>query len=210
LTFKETVQNKVPFQAKMLVLKKHEIFNKVGIAPAIITLLLYFCYGVLLTIVPDQSDYLGATNKGLTFGTFTAFSIISRLVAGKVSDKYGRFPVMIVASIAVSLSLFYAGFIDSKMDLYIAMALMGFSLGIAAPAVFAWAIDRSDEDNKGQVLGTVFIGLEIGIGLGALIAFQFYNNDVTQFGHAWWFNSLLALLAVPYLMYVQRKEGHKE
>lgn len=62
-----------------------------------------------------------------------------------------------------------------------ATGCIGFSLGIAAPALFAWTIDRSESNRRGMAMGTMYIGLEVAIGSGALISAGIYANNPANF-----------------------------
>ncbi|MEL6945446.1 MAG: MFS transporter, partial [Bacteroidota bacterium] len=120
-------------------------------------------------------------NKGLFFTTLTLMALISRLIAGKVSDIYGRIPVMRIAIVLLAASYAFMGFINTPTQLLVASGCIGFSAGIAGPAVFAWTIDRADEERRGRAMATVYIGLELAIGSGALLSAYIYANDPSNF-----------------------------
>ncbi len=205
LGLKETLANKQAFSSKLLVLKKEEIFHPVGIRPGIITFSLYFGFGAILTIVPNQCVHLGIENKGMYLGIITASSIASRLVAGRVSDIYGRLPVLKVALFCVVCSLVFFGYSDSQTWLFFAAGILGFSFGISSPAMFAWAIDRADPKYLGRVLATVYIALEAGIGLGALISAAVYQNNVENFTLSFWVIAGVSTLGLFYLLTIKKE-----
>ena len=205
---KETLKNKKHFSAKLLVLKKEEIFHPVGIRPGIITFCLYFGFGAILTIVPDKCVDLGIENKGMYLGIITASSIASRLVAGKVSDIYGRLPVLKVALFCVICSLIFFGYSNSQTWLFTAAGVLGFSFGISSPAMFAWAIDRADPKYLGRVLATVYIALEAGIGLGALISAAVYQNNVENFTLSFWVIAAISTLGLFYLLTIKKENPY--
>jgi len=201
LGMKESLTNKVRFQAKLLLLKKNEIIDTTAVAPAMVVVFIYFCFGGLLTIIPDQSIFLGIENKGIFFTYFTAFSILSRLFAGKVSDRIGRVIVIRFAIIALVLSLLFLAFASQGWMLLAAGCCIGFSVGVAAPSVFAWAIDRSADENRGKALATVYIALEVGIGAGAVVSAYIYDNNPSNFWKVMVISSGISLLALLYLIY---------
>ena len=63
-----------------------------------------FTLDIYLTGVPEQIKSLGVSNAAVNF-TFTIFSVsfaLSQLIAGPLSDRYGRKPILIVGlSLAV-------------------------------------------------------------------------------------------------------------
>ncbi len=198
---KETLKNKRPFKFRLLKISKEDIFDKSAIPPAIVTVFLYFCYGVILTIVPDQSVYIGMSNKGLFLMSLTAFSLISRLVAGKVSDRLGRVVVIKVSLVMVVISLVWMGYSTTPFALMASSGMLGFSVGMAAPAVFAWTIDRSAEQSRGRAVATVYIALEAGIGGGALLSAWIYANDPQKFALTFMVTAGITLLGFLYLVF---------
>jgi len=205
LGLKESLKNPQKFRPAHLKISANEIIEPKAIPAAIVAVLLYSVFGVLLTISPDQSAFLGLENKGLLFTSFTVFSILSRLVAGKVSDKYGRIIVIKVAVVLVVISLVLMGLANSPMTLLMASGCLGFSTGIASPAVFAWVIDVSPSESLGRSMATVYIALEIGIGMGALTSASLYGNDSNNFTFAYLVAAATTLLAGIYLQFFYKK-----
>jgi len=202
---KESLKDKQKFKPRMLLLRKEEIFHPAGITPAIITFSLYFGFGAILTIVPNQCTYLGIENKGMYLGVLTASSILSRLFAGKVSDIYGRLPVLKVALFFVICSLIFFGYANSPFWIFFSAGLLGFSFGISSPAMFAWAIDRADPTMLGRVLATVYIALEAGIGIGALLSAAVYQNNVDNFARSFWVIAAVSAVGFIYLLTVKKE-----
>lgn len=183
IRLQETLAPKRAFHPSILRLQKDEIVEPRAFLPALLCIVVYIGFGVIVTIVPDQTVYLGMSNKGLFFTSFTLMSVLSRLIAGRLSDVYGRIPITRIAIILLCFSYLFMGLSNSPTWLLIASGAVGFSMGIAGPAVFAWAIDRSEDKRRGRALATVFIGLEIAIGFGALFGAFMYDNNPQNFAH---------------------------
>lgn len=209
LRLKESLAEPVKFSPKLLLLKRNEIIDFSAIAPAFVVVFLYYGFGGILTIIPDQSVFLGLENKGIFFTYFTAFSILSRLVAGKVSDKLGRVIVIRYAIVFLAVSFMFLAFAKTSAMLLMAGSCIGFSVGVAAPSVFAWAIDRSANENRGKALATVYIALEVGIGLGSLISAWIYSNNPANFWKVMTFSAFISVFALLYLILwnTRRKRG---
>lgn len=206
LGLKESLTDPQPFRFSMLKLNSTEIIERKALPIALVAVFVYLPFGILLTISPDQADHLGFENKGLLFSSFTIFAVMSRLVAGKVSDKYGRIPIVKVAIILVSASLVYLGLADSQLDLMLAAGALGFSTGVASPSVFAWVIDISPEERRGRYMATVYIALEVGIGFGALLSAWLHDNDPANFPKAYFVSAALVLIAWVYLQFFYKGE----
>lgn len=199
LGMRETLPEKQPFRPGMLLLRRKELVLRKALPPAVVTFFMYLPYGAILTIIPDQCDYLGIENKGMVYASFTACSMLSRLVAGKVSDRYGRIPVIIVSSVAAALSLAALGFSGGALMLYITIGLAGFALGIGGPALFAWTIDIAGLTERGKAMGTIFIFLEAAIGTGAVVSAWLYANDHQNFSLAFLVTAGITALTIPFL-----------
>ena len=202
---KETLPGKEKFRFDMLKLTRHDLIDRNSLIPAAICGLSYFGFGVVLTIVPDQCEYLGMSNKGMFFTSITVFSILSRLVAGKISDKYGRVVVMTFSACCLALSYVLMGMTETATELLVASGAIGFSIGLMSPALFAWTIDRSNAENRGKAMGTMYIGLEAAIGIGALMSAAIYQNDGTRFGTVFYVTAFITSLSIIFLL--KQKKG---
>lgn len=207
LGMKETLPQTQKFRLSLLKVNRHDILEPRAIPPALVTMFMYFCYGTLLTIVPDQSTFLGMSNKGLFFAALTLASIMARVFAGKVSDRYGRVMVIKVSTLLVVGSLIVMGLAESPLMIIIGSAMVGFSTGMTAPTVFAWTIDRSSEDGRGRAMATTYIALEIGIGSGALMSAWIYDNNPDNFFMAFVATACVASLAWIYLQFIFKSKN---
>lgn len=196
---KETLQNRERLNISHFSIKRSDVFEPRVIAPSIMLLLSVFSFGAVLTIIPDLSDHLDMSNRGLFFTYFTAASLIVRIIAGKVSDKLGRVPVLKVGSILLMAALVVIANADNAIIFTIGAFLFGFGIGICSPTIYAWTIDLSDENHRGRGIATMYIALEIGIGLGALISGLVYQNDIQNVPAIFYLSAILVLAGFVYL-----------
>lgn len=199
MRMKETLPEKQPFHPRLLRLKSDEIFDRDSIIPAIVLGLIYLGFGVIITITPDQSVHLGMINKGAFFTSFTLCSILSRLVAGRLSDVYGRVVAVRLCAFTIVFAYVLMGMSNSPNWLMASSGLVGFSLGIGMPALFAWTIDRSEAKNRGKAMATLYIGLEIAIGAGALMGAAIYDNNFENFPLAFNITAIFPLIGLLFL-----------
>jgi MFS family permease len=202
----ETLKNKEKFTFSHLKINRYEIFDKQALPPFIVQLFLSFASGVCLTLIPDLSKEIGIANKGLFFGISTGASLAIRLVAGKASDTFGRVVVMRWSALGVIISMALIGFGQTRPIFYVAAILYGLSWGMNTPTLSAWTVDLVDEDNRGRGLATMFIALELGIGLGAFFSAKLYQNDFSRIGISFLLSSVFAVLAMVYLLFQKNKK----
>ncbi len=206
---KETLPERQPFRLRLLRLSRHEIFEPRVVAPCVVLLLTTFSYGIVLTLTPDMSDALGVSNRGLFFTYFTAASVAVRFFAGKASDKFGRVAVLKVSTTLLAIGMLLLGMAHNVVLFIISALVFGLSTGINTPTAFAWTIDLSHEKHRGRGMATMYIALEAGIGLGALISGWIYNNDTDRFFYAFALGSLLAVGALVFLQWGVRQKKAK-
>jgi len=197
---KETVPNKQKFSLSLLKIKMEDIYEPTVIMPSIVMLLVTFSFGTALTLAPDLSKFHGVDNKGVFFTYFVAASLVSRILGGKLSDVFGRKIIVQIAMLIVGVGCLIIGLSGSPYEFFVGGLVFGAGYGMSSPALFAWAADLSPEKNRGRGFSTLFMALEVGIGLGALLAGQLYggnsNNFIFSFGAA----GLLAFGAFIYLV----------
>ncbi|WP_340153806.1 MFS transporter [uncultured Marivirga sp.] len=195
----ETLADRVSFNFGLLKLKRDEILEKKVIVPAIYMALSVYSFGLVLTIMPDYSAHLNISNKGLFFAVFVLASLGVRIVAGKISDKIGRVKVLKVSSFILAIAMVLIALSNSLISLMGAGVLFGIGVGMNSPTVFAWAIDLAEDHKRGKALATLYIFLEIGIGMGAFISGWVYENSTANFARTFYMGAGFALLAFVYL-----------
>lgn len=199
MNMKETLVQKEKFQLKFLKLTRHDIIAKEAIPAAIVTMLSYFSYGVILTLIPDWTTHVGIANKGIFFVVFTVFSILVRFFAGKASDRHGRIYVIRIGLALLSISLMVIGYFDDLNGLFIGSALYGVATGILSPAVNAWTADLSKPEERGKAMATMYIALEVGIGSGALIGGWYYADILAHIPVVLYISATITMIALVYM-----------
>lgn len=189
------------FQPKMLKIGFGDIFDFTVLAPSIVMLLTVFSFGMALTIIPDFSTFHSIENKGLFFTIMLATSIITRVFSGRASDRLGRVKLLKIGVLTLALATFIIGFSNSALVFMIGGAVYGISTGINSPTIFAWTVDLASPEKRGRAMATMYIALEIGILLGALISAEIYDNNADYFKYAFCTGGLFAIMAFLFLQF---------
>jgi MFS family permease len=156
-------------------------------------------------LFPDFSIMHGIANKGDYFVYFTVASLLSRVVGGMLSDKFGRVPVVRVSTLIVAAGSLITGFSYDPTSFFIGGLVFGMGYGLTSPALFAWVADLAPKQSIGKGMSTIFIFLEIGIGTGALISGIFYQGDTSRFPWLFGCAAFLSFLAFLYLVIYKPK-----
>lgn len=201
---KETLPNKQKFKLVHLKINSKEIVEWRVLPAALIILWSYISYGVILTVISDWSKHLGTGNKGLFFMVFTISSLLIRFVAGKVSDQYGRVVVLKISLGLLMIALLGIALANSSFTLMLASAVYGVGTGMLSPTASAWTIDLSRPKHRGKAVATMYIFLEVGIGLGALLAGAIFLEDVTVIPAIFYICTGITLIAMLYLQFIYK------
>jgi MFS family permease len=199
LGVKETLKARHEVSLQLLKINKSDLFEPLVIAPCVVMVLCAYAYGAVYTLLPDFGQHLGISNKGFAFTFLTVASLLVRLLAGKASDRYGRVAVLKVSVVLIVVSMLVIGFADSSFFLLAGVSVYGLAQGSTSPTLLAWATDLASAEHKGRGIASLYISMELGIGLGALLSGLVYGNAPSNFPICFGISSGLALLAFVYL-----------
>ena len=193
------------FSFSLLKLRWNEVLEPRVLAPAVVTALCLFPFGAVLTVIPDQSRLLGLTgsDKGLFYICYTVASLTVRLVAGKASDTHGRVPVLRISAGILAVGLALLVWSPSVLWFLAAAVVFGIGTGLNSPTLYAWTIDLSHPERRGRAVATMYIALEIGIGLGALLAGWIFANQPDRLPYVHGLSLFCVLTAAVYLFTVK-------
>lgn len=203
---KETLTAKEKLNKSMFYIGRKDIVDRNVFPAGIITFLSYTAFGLILTLIPDWSEHLGAVNKGIFFTAFTVASVLVRFGAGKVSDKHGRPKVIMAGLIITSIALFVISEGRDIQMLLIGAGIYGIGTGILSPAISAWTIDMSNPEHRGKAVATMYISMELGIGSGALLGGTYYNDQIDRIPQIIRFDIVVLFLGIVYLVFWARNK----
>jgi DHA1 family tetracycline resistance protein-like MFS transporter len=153
-------------------------------------------FGLILPLLPYYADNFGAsaTVVGLLTASYAAAQLIGAPVLGRLSDRYGRRPVLLVSilgtaigflllGLAVPLGTFLAGLLTSSVVagnlvavtnimiltvLFVSRILDGVTGGNISVAQ-AYITDITDEENRARGLGLIGAAFGLGFVLGPAV-----------------------------------------
>jgi len=120
-------------------------------------------YGIIIPILYSYSQKFGLTDfqNGLLFALFSVCSFLSTPLIGRLSDKYGRKPLLVLSLAGTALSFFMAAFAPTALFLFIARALDGITAG-NIPVASAVISDTTEMKDRAKGFG--IIGASFGFG----------------------------------------------
>ena len=178
-----------------------------------------FCIGALLSILgllPAVLGDRGLDNPGMLAALMTATLVVSSIMGGVLSDRFGRKPVLVVSTIVFALSvptlLVFSGPIFTSVPLLmICLVIVGAAAGPFLPVSTAMPVEMPGIGPlyAGTALGILFMIGNTGGFLGPIITG--WLMDTT--GSAWsgfLFVALLLLIAPLFLIKLRNFQNPQE
>ncbi len=208
LTMKESLPKTKPLKLAHFKLEKEDLWDSRAKEPALLMLLTVAMFGAIITLIPDYSVGLGIENKGLFISIMTVSTIFTRLFTSKLSDIKGR---IYSCKIGTSFWVIAAVLLMFRQEelFYLSAIFSGLASGINSPALFAWAVDVANGIRAGRAMATLFIALEAGITIGAVVSAAIYNNIFANFTFVFLGVALMSLIALLYLFVGVQKQDPK-
>ncbi|MDP2725906.1 MAG: MFS transporter [Dehalococcoidia bacterium] len=144
------------------------LLNPRAFLPGFCIFSITLAYGAFISFLPGQAPRIGMDNAGLFFTVYAIATILVRILAGGISDRVGRIPVIIPALFIVAGATLMVGLSDSPGMILLAAAFWGLGYGSAHPTILALAVDRASPDQRSSAVTTFNVGYNLGVTVGAL------------------------------------------
>ncbi|MCG8511007.1 MAG: MFS transporter [Rhodospirillales bacterium] len=132
-------------------------------------------FGIIIPLLPFYAERFQATPDVVTLvmATYSLAQLIALPLWGRLSDRIGRRPVLLVSLVGIALSYVWLGFADSLLALFAARAICGAMAGHIS-AAFAYVADITDAENRTKGMGVIGaawgLGFFIGPAIGGILA----------------------------------------
>ncbi|MSO44028.1 MAG: MFS transporter [Thermoleophilia bacterium] len=132
-------------------------------------------FGIVIPLVPLYAEQFGASviEIGLLTGVYALMQLIFAPIWGRVSDRFGRRPVILGSLLGSSVAWLMFGFAGALWVLFLARILDGISgASYAAAQAYVADITTTEDRVRGMgLIGAAFgLGFIIGPGIGAVFA----------------------------------------
>jgi len=166
-------------------------FDRRVVRPAIGLLVANFSFSTIVAFLPEYSERLHISSPGLLFATYAICVLTVRSLTGRLADRIGPARFTIPTMTIGGLGLTALALSHSSWQSFIAIGVVGGSLGATYPSATAAALARVGPDERGRAMGTAFALGDVGqASAGPLVGFL-----STQLGFRWVYG-LPAVLAV--------------
>ena len=129
-------------------------------------------FGIVIPVLPYYAEgtKFGATPSqvGLLFASYSIMQLIFAPVLGRLSDKHGRRPVLLVSLLGTALGFFILGFATTLWMLFLGRIIDGISGGNISTAQ-AYIADVTTKENRAKGMGLIGAAFGLGFVLGPAI-----------------------------------------
>ncbi|AOV07005.1 MFS transporter [Sporosarcina ureilytica] len=158
--------------------------------------------GTMTMIMPFLSLYIHTFGNlspayvqkwaGLIFGATFVSAFIMSPIWGRIADKHGFKPILIINSLGLATSVFLMGFVQSVEAFFFLRLFMGFVTGFI-PTSLAFISSQTSREEAGKMLGTLQMGNVSGMLFGPI--FGGLLADMFGFQYAFMITSITLLVA---------------
>ena len=113
-------------------------------------------FGVIIPLLPFYAEFYQASpaTVGLVMATYSFTQFLAAPFWGRLSDRIGRRPVLLISLAGAALSYVWLGFAESLWMLFAARAAGGAMAGNIS-AAFAYVADITTRETRAQGMGVI-------------------------------------------------------
>ena len=157
-------------------------------------------FGIVIPVLPLYAEHFHATpyEIGWLTGIYSGMQIIFVPILGRLSDRFGRRPVLIVSLFGTAIGFLIMGWASSLPLLFAARIIDGASGGNISTAQ-AYIADVSTPENRSRAMGLIGAAFGLGFTFGPMIGGVMSH---ISYGAPFYFAAALAALNVVLIYFI--------
>ena len=152
--------------------KWKNLFEAGTVVPSVNLTIIGLSYGGLISFIALYGKETGIPNPSGFFLVFALGIISSRFSAGKAVDRNGPRMVIMVCLLLLIIGYPLLALLQNAWGYYISALVLGFGNGVVWPTFQAMVNNTVPANRRGAANSTLFIAMDLGMGLGMIIAGQ--------------------------------------
>lgn len=159
-------------------------------------------FGIIIPVMPFYAEELGAnpTQLGLLMAVYSLMQLLFAPMWGRVSDRIGRKPVIMIGIIGLSLSFFLMAISSELWMLFAARIIGGLLSSANMPTVMAYVADITSEEDRGKGMGIIGASVGLGFIFGPAIGGIFSQSSLNMPFYLAGATSLITFLLVTFVL----------
>lgn len=165
-------------------------------------------FGIIIPVLPFYAEEIGAnpTELGLLMAVYSLMQLIFAPYWGRLSDRIGRKPVMMIGIGGLALSFFIQAVSTELWMLFAARILGGLLSSANMPTAMAYVADITTEENRGKGMGIVGAAVGLGFVFGPAIGGIFSKISLSMPFYIASASSLVTLILVSIVLKESRQK----
>ncbi|MGW6459191.1 MFS transporter [Streptomyces sp. NPDC055078] len=130
-----------------------------------------------LYVYVAQVRDLGATTAGVVLAVFAMAALVALPFTGRVIDRRGPLPVLMVAAVLASMGALSIGLAGSIPAVVLSATVLGAGTAVMQPALATMLVWCTDASTRTRAFAMQFFLQNLGLGLGGLIGGQIVDKS---------------------------------
>jgi MFS family permease len=148
--------------------ERARFFHPAGVVPGILIFLGVFGMAGFLAFVPVYVDDVGLS-ASVPLGIYAGIVVVLRLVGARLPDRLGAVRLSGSALVATAVGLAIIGSVRTAAGLIVGSAIMALGVAFTFPALMALAVSRVAPGERGTVVGTASLFLDLAFGAAPVV-----------------------------------------
>lgn len=161
-------------------------------------------FGIIIPVLPFYAEELGAspTELGFLMAVYSLMQFVFAPMWGRISDKIGRKPVILIGIFGLSLSFFIMALSTKLWMLFVARIIGGVLSAANMPTVTAYVADITTDEDRSKGMGVVGAATGLGFIFGPAIGGVFTKINL----HApFYIAGILSLITIFFVMFMLKE-----
>jgi MFS family permease len=144
---------------------RSRLIHPAGIFPGILIMSGAWGMAGFLAFIPLHASGVGLDGAGLPLAIYAGLVMVLRIVFVRAPDQIGAARLSGAALAVGAVGLAMIGLLQSPIGLLVGTAVFAAGIAFMFPALVAVAVARVDETERGSVVGTTTVFLDVAFGL---------------------------------------------
>ncbi|MFO1446408.1 MFS transporter [Bacillus sp. Bva_UNVM-123] len=173
-------------------------------------------FGIIIPVMPFYAEEIGAnpTELGLLMAVYSLMQLIFAPMWGRVSDRIGRKPVIMIGIGGLGVSFLLMGISNQLWMLFAARIIGGFLSSANMPTIMAYVADITTPENRAKGMGIIGAATGMGFIFGPAIGGVFSKTSLTLpfyiAGVSAFITFFLVLFIVKESLSLESRQGHTQ
>ncbi|MEH6942425.1 MFS transporter [Bacillus sp. JJ722] len=159
-------------------------------------------FGIIIPVLPFLAEKVGGspTELGLLMAVYSLMQLFFAPIWGRVSDRIGRKPVMMIGIAGLAASFFIMATADSLWVLFVARIVGGVLSAANMPTAMAYVADITTPEDRGKGMGIIGAATGLGFVFGPAIGGIFSKSSLNMPFYVAGISCVFTLLLVAILL----------